>query len=537
MSNTNSHFDVLIIGSGAAGMAIALSLASQYRIALLSKSSLVAGSSPHAQGGIAAVLKQGEDSYQAHINDTLKAGAGLCHKAVVRHTIEQGKAAIHFLMEKGVQFSQDPEHPGQPHLTREGGHSHRRVLHVADKTGAAVVKSLSEQVLEHPNIQCYTNMTATDLLINHGRCHGARALNNHTGALQSFSAKQTVLATGGASSCYLHTSSTEQAYGDGIAMAWRAGAEIANLEFNQFHPTCLYNPNGQSFLITEAVRGEGGQLRLPNGERFMPRYHAAAELAPRDIVARAIHQEIQQGQINNVLLDISHLPATKIAQLFPTILERCLTLGLDIRQQAIPVVPAAHYTCGGVVTNAQGHTNIPGLYAVGEVACTGLHGANRMASNSLLECLVFARNASDDLNRRLPNSPQPMPHDDKLNSTSTTTPESIIYQIREILSQQVGIVRSNHGLSQALAELEGLRQQYPLNNHPQHFTDINYRNLWTVAWLTTRAALSRRESRGLHYNVDFPKLSTDLYDTHLQQQKLWQQCITQTTGSKSALEN
>ena len=379
-------YDVLVIGSGIAGLRLALSLSDGVRVAVVSKDDLVDGSSSHAQGGIAAVMDTDEDSIDLHIQDTLSTGVGLCDNKVVKATVTKAKSAIEWLIQQGVQFSIDGDHY---HLTQEGGHSRRRILHVADKTGAAIIKTLAEQVKNHHNIDCFTKHTVIDLRLKHNRCIGALVYSNQQQRILVFSATYTVLATGGSSFIYLHTSNPSCTSGDGIAMAWRAGCRVVNLEFNQFHPTCLYHPSANYHLITEVVRGEGGYLLLPDGERFMPRYDKRAEMAPRDIVARAIHTELKNHQLDYVYLDISHRPADFIKKTFPTIYLTCLKFNLDMTKEPLPVVPAAHYTCGGVMTDLNGQTDIPGLYAIGEVAYTGLHGANRMASNSLLECLVL----------------------------------------------------------------------------------------------------------------------------------------------------
>ncbi|MFO7604180.1 MAG: L-aspartate oxidase, partial [Gammaproteobacteria bacterium] len=394
--------DVLIIGGGAAGLSLALHLAEKHSITLISKGKLTEGSTYYAQGGIAAVMDP-EDSFDSHIADTLNAGAGLCDPEVVRYTVEQAPAAIQWLIDAGVRFTREEgpaEDGGGYHLTREGGHEHRRILHTDDATGQAVETTLYQRVQEHRNITVLEQHNAIDLVTSRKvglpghRCLGAYLLNRKSNRALVCRARFTVLATGGASKVYLYTSNPDTATGDGIAMAWRAGCRIANMEFNQFHPTCLYHPQAKSFLITEAMRGEGAKLLLPNGEPFMQRFDARAELAPRDIVARAIDHEMKRLGCESLFLDISHRPAEFITRHFPNIYKQCLAFGYDITRQPIPVVPAAHYTCGGVMTNLQGETDLPGLYAIGETTYTGLHGANRMASNSLLECLVFARSAA-----------------------------------------------------------------------------------------------------------------------------------------------
>lgn len=517
--NNTYQFEVLIIGSGAAGLGLALSLADQAKIALISKDTLMAGSSQHAQGGIAAVMDQ-EDSFELHIQDTLNAGAGLCNRNVVAHVITHAKSAIQWLTHHGVQFSTQDDQ--RFHLTREGGHSYRRILHVADKTGAVVVKTLADQVLLHPHITCFEEHTAIDLLIQNNQCYGALILDNHNNHYKFFTASITILATGGASTIYLHTSNPEQTSGDGIAMAWRAGCRIANLEFNQFHPTTLYHPAAHSFLITEAVRGEGGRLLLPNSNRFMHQYNQRAELASRDIVARAIDNELKTRQIDCVYLDISHKPADMIKKHFPTIYQQCLNINIDITQQPIPVVPAAHYTCGGVITNLFGQTDINALYAIGEVACTGMHGANRMASNSLLECLVFAMNAGRTIKHQL----QQIKHKQipQFYSPSKTTADidqpniaEFTFQLRQTMWNYVGIVRNNDRLQTAQQIIQSIKQKVDQLFTTKHFTKsfIELRNLMIVSDLIVRCALARKESRGLHYNLDYPETTHTAKDTIL----------------------
>lgn len=507
------QFDVLIIGSGAAGLALALSLAEKAQVALVSKTNLMAGSSQRAQGGIAAVMSQ-TDSYESHIQDTLAAGAGLCDPTVVRYVVTHAKEAIHWLIQQGVQFSTSEK--SELHLTQEGGHSHRRIVHVADRTGAAVVNTLAEQAMRHPNITCLTELTAIDLLMDPDlqRCVGATFLNNEQQAITTIHAQATVLATGGASMVYLHTSNPDHTSGDGIAMAWRAGCVLANLEFNQFHPTCLYHPQAKSYLISEVVRGEGGKLILPNGERFMDRYDPRGELAPRDIVARAIDSQMKQHNIDCVFLDITHLAKTTIKKLFPTIHNQCLRFGIDISEQPIPVVPAAHYTCGGVLTDLNGKTNVDRLYAIGEVACTGLHGANRMASNSLLECLVLAKNADlhimEQLSQKSFASTSTIQTPSSIQSNHTNADiTSIVKQIRQTMWQHVGIVRNNQSLAHAHFQLQTLLKHVEQlwENDPPTKTIIELRNLAQVAALITQCARLRQESRGLHFNTDYPTLA------------------------------
>jgi L-aspartate oxidase len=397
-------YDVLVIGSGAAGLTLALQLDKKLRVALISKSTLKGGASWLAQGGIAAVFDK-DDSADAHIEDTLIAGAGLCHQDSVRYVVENGPSAVTWLINQGVDFTLDSDQVHY-HLTQEGGHSHRRILHSADATGKAVTSTLVEQVIARENIEIYEHHCAVDLVTQaddagRPRCSGAYLLDIETSEVSLFQAKTVVLASGGASKAYLYTSNPDGASGDGLAMAWRRGCRVANLEFNQFHPTCLYHPKAKSSLITEALRGEGAILKLPDGSRFMDKFHADGELAPRDVVAAAIDFEMKRLGCDSVFLDISHKPAKFITEHFPTVYENCLKFNIDITKEPIPVVPAAHYTCGGVMVDKQGQTDLQSLYAIGETAFTGLHGANRMASNSLLECLVYAQAAAKDINQSI----------------------------------------------------------------------------------------------------------------------------------------
>ncbi len=508
MRNNSSHYDVLIIGSGAAGLGLALSLADEKRIAIVSKNELTDGSSQHAQGGIAAVMDTTPDNLNAHIQDTLNAGAGLCDFAVVEYVVKNAKSAVEWLVAHGVQFTLDSQ---QFHLTQEGGHSRRRILHAADRTGAAIVKTLAEQVKEHTNIDCFTECIAVDLLLQQQQCVGALIFDEKNQREFVISARDTVLATGGASYVYLHTSNPNRTTGDGIAMAWRAGASVANLEFNQFHPTCLYHPKAERALITEVVRGEGGLLSLPNGERFMLRYDPRAEMAPRDIVSRAIHAELKKNQLDCVYLDISHREADFIKNTFPTIYSRCLTFGIDITKDRIPVVPAAHYTCGGVLTNLEGKTDVPHLYAIGETSCIGLHGANRMASNSLLECLVSAASSARAIKADTENPPplsaESFVHRKEKNNNLPI--DSLTQRIRRLMWNEVGIVRSDEGLFRAKNELaeiaEHIHRAFPTDRLSKSLIEL--RNMVTVSQLMVDSALMRKESRGLHYNTDHPTLN------------------------------
>jgi len=504
---TALHYDVLVIGTGAAGLGLALSLARHQKIALMSKSALEGGSSPHAQGGIAAVMDTSDD-VESHIQDTLSVGAGLCDEKAVRFTVEKARSAIEWLIEQGVRF--DHATHQKFHLTREGGHSHRRVLHVADHTGSAVVTTLLDQVKSHENIDCFPETTAIDLIIHHQACYGVYALNNATGEIFSITAKATILATGGASHVYQYTTNPLDATGDGIAMAWRAGCRVSNLEFNQFHPTTLYSiySEERAFLLTEALRGEGAILKRPDGTRFMPDYDSRAELAPRDIVARAIDEQLKQHHLDYVYLDISFSPPQKIKKLFPTIFAYCLKHGIDITQAPIPVVPAAHYTCGGVVTDLCGKTDILFLYAIGEVACTGLHGANRMASNSLLECLVFAMSAAQSIQKeKREDHFSPVAMDNKKSLLEPEIISALKIKLKNIMWNNVSIVRCNKKLKQAQELMEKIYQT--LGNYRQtHRLNrelIEAYNMSQVSLMMITAALKRHESRGLHFNQDSPK--------------------------------
>ncbi len=514
------QFDVLIVGSGLAGLSAALLLAPKHRVAVLTKRAVHEGSSGWAQGGIAAVWSK-DDSFEAHVDDTLVAGAGLCDLDATRFVVEQAPQAIAWLQSMGVPFS---EEAGQLHLTREGGHSARRIVHVTDATGAAVQRTLIERVRNTPSITLFENHTLVDLItadklaaINDGdagaanQCLGLYALDEVTDEVLTFQAPHTILATGGAGKVYLYTTNPDTATGDGIAAAWRAGCRAQNMEFIQFHPTCLYHPHAKSFLISEAVRGEGGRLLLPDGTRFMPSHDARAELAPRDVVARAIDFEMKKGGFDCVYLDISHQPLSFLLEHFPNIYARCLELGIDISKQPIPVVPAAHYTCGGVVADLSGRTDLQGLYAIGETACSGLHGANRLASNSLVECMVFAQATAKAINDAVAG---PLPELPAWDESRVTDPDEIVVishnwdELRRFMWDYVGIVRTNKRLERAAHRITLLQSEIHEFYARFHVTRdlLELRNLVQVADLIVRSAQSRKESRGLHFSRDYPEL-------------------------------
>jgi len=520
------HFDIVIIGAGAAGLTAALNLAGRFKVAVLLKGE---GATGWAQGGIAAVLEPG-DSFEAHIEDTMIAGAGLNDRGVVEFVVEAAPAAIARLAELGVPFNADSDGTGW-HLTREGGHSARRIVHVDDATGWAVQQALEKAAAANPNIAIIPDMVAIDLITSrHGQRYsgdghvwGAYALNKATGKVETFTSKATILATGGAGRVYLFSTAPRGATGDGIAMAWRAGARVSNMEFMQFHPTCLYNLEVKNFLITEAVRGEGGRLKHPvTGHRFMPDYDERAELAPRDVVARAIDSEIKRDGLDYVHLDISHMPPEFVRGHFPNIHEKLLGLGIDMTKQPIPVVPAQHYTCGGIVVDRDGRTDLPGLYATGECTQSGLHGANRLASNSLLECFVFGEAAANHIAAEWDALPVPPAIRAWDESRVTDSDEEVVIQqnwteIRRFMWNYVGIVRTTKRLERAQRRIKLLTEE--VEDYYGHFRVtpdlIELRNLLQSAELIVRSALHRKESRGLHYTLDYPKTLAKAVDTVL----------------------
>jgi len=518
------QFDFLILGSGIAGLTFALKVAPHGQVAIVTKKNRAESNTNYAQGGIAAVTSK-EDSFELHVADTLTAGAGLCREGVVRTIVEEGPARIAELIELGMKFSERaaPNEDGkQLDLGREGGHSKRRILHAKDVTGREIERALLHAVSQMPGIQVFENHLAIDLItsqklgyVGENRCLGAYVFDKQVGAVETFSAPVTLLATGGCGKVYLYTTNPDIATGDGVAMAYRAGVPVANMEFIQFHPTCLYHPTAKSFLISEAVRGEGGALVNLDGVEFMDDYHPLKSLAPRDIVARAIDSEMKKSGADHVLLDITHKSARFIIDRFPNIYQTCLRFGLDITKTPIPVVPAAHYQCGGVVTNVDGETEIAGLYAVGEVACTGLHGANRLASNSLLEALVCAERAA----RRATGKVWPLQNvaiSDWQSGNAHNADELVVVahnwdEIRRCMWDYVGIVRTNKRLHRAQSRLANLQAE--IHEHYWNFIVtadlLELRNIATVAEVIVRCALMRPESRGLHYNLDYPDLNPD----------------------------
>ena len=516
------RFDVLIIGSGLAGQSAALRLAPFCKVGLISKRALEDSASSWAQGGIAAVLNS-QDSIEAHIRDTMTAGAFLNDPLATRFVIENGRHAIEWLIEQGVPFTRDD---AGYHLTREGGHSARRVIHVADATGLSVQETLTRKVRAHPNITVLERHIAIDVLsgeklgLAEKRCYGAYVLDSDSGEVITIAAPHTLIATGGAGKVYLYTTNPDTSTGDGIAIAWRAGCQVANMEFIQFHPTCLYHPEAKSFLISEAVRGEGGLLRLPDGTRFMPEHDERAELAPRDVVARAIDFEMKKRGLDCVYLDISHKPADFLKEHFPNILARCLEYGIDITRQWIPVVPAAHYTCGGIVIDRRARTSLPGLYVAGEASCSGLHGANRLASNSLLECIVYSEAAAKDILAQPKIDIPPLPEWDE--SRVSDPDEEIVIshnwdELRRFMWDYVGIVRTTKRLQRAQHRIRLLTREideYYSNFRVSHDL-IELRNLVATADLIVRCALARHESRGLHFSRDYPDMLPKAKNTTL----------------------
>jgi L-aspartate oxidase len=519
MAMTYQH-DVLIIGGGAAGLSLALRIADQCNVAIITKGPSKDGSTYYAQGGISAVLKE-NDSFDSHIADTLRVGGSLSNKETVKFTIEHGPENIRWMQELGVPFSSEIFKSGnrELHLTREGGHTHRRVVHAADATGKAMSDTLENHARQHDSITFFEHHIAVDLITTEKQglegpantCIGAYILNQKNKHVETFQSRFVVLATGGASKVYLYTTNPDGSTGDGIAMAWRAGCSVSNMEFNQFHPTCLYHPEAKSFLISEAVRGEGGKLLLPDGEQFMHKFDKRGELAPRDIVARAIDHEMKRLGIPCIYLDISHRSPAFIASHFPTIHERCLQYGIDITKEPIPVVPAAHYTCGGVNTDLNGRTDINNLYAIGETAHTGLHGSNRLASNSLLECLVFAQSAAKDISSLMNKTYKYRKITNWDESRVTDSDEDVVIshnwdELRRFMWDYVGIVRTNKRLERAMHRASLLQQE--IDEYYSNFritSDlIELRNLTLVAELIIRSAMLRKESRGLHFSLDYP---------------------------------
>ncbi|HCW2909979.1 TPA: L-aspartate oxidase [Escherichia coli] len=515
--------DVLIIGSGAAGLSLALRLADQHQVIVLSKGPVTEGSTFYAQGGIAAVFDE-TDSIDSHVEDTLIAGAGICDRHAVEFVASNARSCVQWLIDQGVLFDTHVQPNGEEsyHLTREGGHSHRRILHAANATGREVQSTLVSKAQNHPNIRVLERSNAVDLIVSDKiglpgtrRVVGAWVWNRNKETVETCHAKAVVLATGGASKVYQYTTNPDISSGDGIAMAWRAGCRVANLELNQFHPTALYHPQARNFLLTEALRGEGAYLKRPDGTRFMPDFDERGELAPRDIVARAIDHEMKRLGADCMFLDISHKPADFIRQHFPMIYEKLLGLGIDLTQEPVPIVPAAHYTCGGVMVDDHGRTDVEGLYAIGEVSYTGLHGANRMASNSLLECLVYGWSAAEDITRRMPDAHgvSTLPPWDE--SRVENPDERVVIQhnwheLRLFMWDYVGIVRTTKRLERALRRITMLQQE--IDEYYAHFRVSNnlleLRNLVQVAELIVRCAMMRKESRGLHFTLDYPELLT-----------------------------
>jgi len=531
----NNQYDLIVVGAGLAGLTVALEAASHRKIAILAKRQLTEAATAWAQGGIVGVLDK-KDSFESHIGDTIEAGAGIVSESTARYIAENSSNAIEWLVDQGVEFTPDPEGPLGLHLTREGGHTHRRIAHVADATGKAIHDALLAKVKNHPNIDLLEHWIAIDLITNRhlvqkpnkdykksiqkDQCLGVYALDIKENKVKTLTADAVVLATGGVGKVYKYTTNPDTSTGDGIAMAWRAGCRVGNMEFMQFHPTCLYHPEERSFLITEALRGEGGQLKLPDGTRFMADHDERMELAPRDIVARAIDFEIKKHGLEYVLLDATHLGADFLKEHFPTIYAKCLSVGIDITKQAIPVVPAAHYTCGGVVTDLNGQTDLPHLYSVGEATCTGLHGANRLASNSLLECVVIGKSTAKKI---LEDHQSSIPLVKQWDDSQVEDADELVVishnwdELRSLMWNYVGIVRTTRRLERAMHRIEFLKTE--VNEYYSNFKVnrdlIELRNLLDCAELIVRSALARKESRGLHYNRDFPDTFAVSYPTIL----------------------
>ncbi len=511
--------DYLVIGSGLAGLTFALNASAAGRVALLTKRSRSDASSSWAQGGIAGALGD-DDSFALHLQDTLVAGAGLCNTDAVETLVQEGPERIRELMEMGAGFNTEIDEAGNTvlQLGREGGHSRNRIVHTADYTGWECERTLLEAVRNTPEIEVYEHFFVTDLAVGGPQgspeCLGAWVVNAETGEQSLFRAKATLLATGGSGQVYQHTTNPQVATGDGAAMAWRAGALLANMEFVQFHPTTLYHPDARAFLITEALRGEGGILQHDSGEQFMEKYHPLKELAPRDVVARAIVQEMKRTSAECLYLNVSHLPSDLLHSHFPTVTERCLSVGIDITRQPIPIVPAQHYQCGGVVTDLHGVTSIPRLYAAGEVACTGVHGANRLASNSLLEAMVFGRRAALHALQHAPtySSEQPVPLQKTSPETDSAQLASLWKQVRSLMQRNAGIVRTSAEMQNALGKIESIRES--ICPTVAHMEAVEAVNAIQVASLVLQSALMRKESRGLHYTLDYPKsVESERHDT------------------------
>ncbi len=531
----NDHYDLIIVGAGLAGLTVALEVAAHKKIAILAKRQLTEAATAWAQGGIVGVLDK-KDSFESHIGDTLEAGAGIVSESTARYIAENSSDAVEWLVDQGVEFTPDPEGPLGLHLTREGGHTHRRIAHVADATGKAIHDVLLAKVKAHPNIDLLEHWIAIDLITNRhlvqkpnkdykksiqkDQCLGVYALDIKENKVKTLIADAVVLATGGVGKVYKYTTNPDTSTGDGIAMAWRAGCRVGNMEFMQFHPTCLYHPEERSFLITEAIRGEGGQLKLPDGTRFMADHDERMELAPRDIVARAIDFEIKKHGLEYVLLDATHLGAEFLKEHFPTIYAKCLSVGIDITKQGIPVVPAAHYTCGGVVTDLNGQTDLPHLYSVGEATCTGLHGANRLASNSLLECVVIGKSTAKKI---LDEPESTIPLVKQWDDSQVEDADEMVVishnwdELRSLMWNYVGIVRTTRRLERALHRIDFLETEVDeyYSNFKVNRDLIELRNLLVCAELIVRSALSRKESRGLHYTKDYPDTFAVSYPTIL----------------------